>query len=174
MHQTHNTQTLSERYNNVFAAPHSNLSFSSGNPTFLVRGDGAHVWDSDGNQECVNRYNGDWYMNDVGTSITFDSEGNFIVTGHAFNGLGLGEFDITTLKYDINCTNLWEVRYNGPPSQGDYAVKIIADSEDNLVVCGYSRSGYSHRDYIVLKYDPDVQMLWSTRYNGPNYMEDYS
>jgi uncharacterized delta-60 repeat protein len=133
----------------------------------------AVLWDTAGNEKCVARYNGDGDLGDHGVSITFDTQGNFIVTGHALHGTDT-EYDITTLKYDTTGTPLWEVRYDGPVSQGDYATKVIADSQDNVVVCGTSRGGYGHRDYVTLKYDPDGQLLWSKRYNGPGFMEDYS
>ena len=130
------------------------------------------VWDSAGYQKCVKRYNGAGDWSDYGVSITFDIEGSFIVTGSGFQGYG-PEYNITTVKYDCDCNRQWIREYDGPAGEGDYAVKVIADSEDDIVVSGYSRSGESHRDYVVLKYDPDGTPLWVSRYNGPNWREDY-
>jgi len=117
-------------------------------------------------------FNGSGSGSDFAKSVTCDSENSVIVTGHTFAGF-VHEYDITTIKYDSLGQFQWVRYYNGSANEGDYGVKVIADSEDNAVVCGYSRSGTSHRDYKIIKYDPDGTRLWIYTYNGPGFLQDY-
>jgi uncharacterized delta-60 repeat protein len=130
------------------------------------------IWDSNGDVLCEQIYSGPFFLGDFGLSITFDSQGNCIVTGNSLQGFS--QYDIATIKYDTDCSTLWEAVFNGPIDEGDYAAKVRVDSQDQVIVAGYSRSGTSHRDYLILKYNTDGELIWQKRYNGPRYHEDYS
>jgi hypothetical protein len=129
------------------------------------------IWDSSGALQCELIYNGDLFLGDYGTSLAFDSQGDCAVTGYAIHGFN--QYDITTIKYDSFCNEVWETRYDAGIGEGDYGVKVGIDSQDNVIVCGFSRSGTSHRDYLVLKYSAGGGFIWESRYNGPGNHEDY-
>jgi len=118
-------------------------------------------------------YSGSGGGDDFAKSITCDSKNNIIVTGFSFEGFQR-EYDMTTIKYDSLGNHKWTRRFNGGASQGDYGVKVIADSGDNAVVSGHSRTGSSNRDYMIVKYKPDGSQAWTYNYNGPVYKEDYA
>lgn len=69
----------------------------------------------------------------------------------------------------------WIQQFNGPAtgsSQFDIANAITQDEFGNIIVVGQSQSDSSGADIITLKYDPDGQLLWSARYDGPAHATD--
>jgi len=105
--------------------------------------------------------------------IAVDVVGDVFVTGTT---RGVFYNDFLTLKYNSAGIKQWEAIYDGPGggrelSNSDYAVKIVADFNDNLYVAGSSEYGSSHA-YVTLKYDKSSgDTLWTNHY--PGYGIDY-
>jgi len=65
----------------------------------------------------------------------------------------------------------WVARYSGPGLHDDRALKIGADAAGNVYVAGqglYTNGPAIGWDYVVVKYSPSGNQLWSARYNGTN------
>ena len=68
-------------------------------------------YDTDGNELWVNRYEGPGSSDDFGVKIAGDVTGNVFVTGStAFDG----SFDMITIKYDSDGSELWTRSYDWP------------------------------------------------------------
>jgi uncharacterized delta-60 repeat protein len=122
-------------------------------------------YNSDGNLEWVNRYNGPDSSFDEASAITVDKNGNVYVTGNS-TGSGTGS-DITIIKYDKDGLTKWERRYNGPGNDFDEASAIVVDDNGNVYVAGYSTGSGTRGDFTTIKYDHDGNQEWINRYNGP-------
>ncbi len=111
----------------------------------------------------------------IAKSVAVDSAGNVIVTG-ASVGAGTN-FDYVTIKYDANTgADLWAqpLRFNGPSSGSDEALKVLVDSSDNIVVTGRSSGSGTNYDICTIKYSPAGVALWGApaRYNSASNRDD--
>ncbi|MEI6948750.1 SBBP repeat-containing protein [Paraflavisolibacter sp. H34] len=117
-------------------------------------------------QKWVARYTGAFSnLNDQGTDVTSDANGNVYVTG-ASEFTGHYE-DIVTIKYDKNGLVLWEARFNGAASGSDKPQAIAVDAAGNVYVAGHSTSAAGFIDYVTLKYNAAGALQWEKRYAGP-------
>jgi hypothetical protein len=64
-------------------------------------------------------------------------------------------------------TELWNARYDGPASGHDGARAVGTDAGGNVFVTGVSAGIATLDDWATLKYDPDGNLLWESRLNGP-------
>jgi hypothetical protein len=119
------------------------------------------------------RYNGSANQNDEASALTMDKDGNVYVTGQSMrSSTGL---DYVTVKYDPdgNPVSGWPRSYNGLGSGADCAGAIVVDNSGNVYVTGESSGGYAtYTDYATVKYAPDGQLLWQSRYDGPGHLHD--
>ncbi len=122
-------------------------------------------YDSQGNLLWTARYNGSANDDDWAVAMDLDKTGNVFVTGFS-RGIGT-DGDITTFKYDSLGNERWVQHYNGPGNGYDAGYGIRADSAGNVYVAGTSVGNGTNRDYILLKHDPDGNLLWENRYNAP-------
>lgn len=67
----------------------------------------------------------------------------------------------------------WLARYNGPDSLTDEAQIIVLDNEGNVYVTGGSNYQGSFCDIVTIKYNPNGEIQWISRYNGPGNYDDY-
>lgn len=96
-----------------------------------------------------------------------DSNGNVFVTGETYAGIGPGSNDIATVKYSSSGVHLWTRAYNGPANDNDGATAIAVDTGGNCVVVGWRNMGAAGADdWIIIKYDPNGQELWTATYIG--------
>ena len=123
-------------------------------------------YDPAGNQLWTVRYNGVTNSNEYATDLAVDQLGNVYVTGYV-QVYGSGS-DCITIKYDPAGNEQWVRRYMGSGFGYHSGAAIQVDSQNNIIVCGYSEQMFSGRDYLVLKYDPDGAELWASLYTGPN------
>ncbi len=117
-------------------------------------------YDPDGIQLWVKIYNGTENLQDIAESIAVDVAGNVYVTGwsHTF---------YTTIKYNSDGDQLWVQRY-GTGESYDKAKAIFVDNSGNVYVTGESWGGSSTLyDYATIKYNPNGDMQWVSRYDGP-------
>ena len=105
-------------------------------------------------------------------ALQVDAVGNVYVTGGSF-GAGTGQ-DYATLKYDSVGNLNWERRYNGPGNSDDIAYALQIDTGGNVYVTGFSYGDGTEEDYATLKYDPDGNLMWELRYDGPVNLYDFA
>ncbi|MFZ1320781.1 MAG: SBBP repeat-containing protein, partial [Ignavibacteria bacterium] len=107
-------------------------------------------YNSSGIEEWVRRYNGPINNWDAATSIATDNLGNIYVTGYS---LSLnGNFDYSTIKYNLFGDEQWTLRYNGTGNSDDLSYDIALDESGNVYITGSSIGNQSNRDYSTIKY----------------------
>ncbi len=90
--------------------------------------DGVKIWER--------RYHGN--AGAMGSAIAFDSLGNVVISGAAWNSSG--NADYYTAKYtSATGALIWEQRYNGPDNRDDFVFGIAIDAFNNVLVTGYSQ-----------------------------------
>ncbi len=137
-------------------------------------------YDSAGTLIWERRYDGPLSKDDAASAIEVDSSFNvFVGGGAATDSIDSGEFgyistrDFATLKYDLNGTLLWTRLYSGAGHTNDAASAMQVDVMGNVCITGISDGGLGHFfDYATLKYDPDGNLLWERRYDGPSHLYD--
>lgn len=100
---------------------------------------------------------------DMAFDVAVDSEDNVIVTGASLKWT----YDYYTIKYDKNGNEIWGRRYDaghGWPS-ADVAFEVAVDSEDSVIVAGWSHNGNDY-DYYTIKYDKNGVEQWNRGYDG--------
>ncbi len=125
--------------------------------------DGALLWEK--------RYSGLNDLDDYGTVVAVDGDGNVVVTGtsdsdffHSTPG------DFYTAKYaGTNGALLWERRYNGPGNGWDEPYAMAVDASGNVAVTGYSAGGAENSISYTAKYAAsDGSVIWEKR-TAQNY-----
>jgi len=119
----------------------------------------------DGDTAWVRTYKGPGNSWDDGRAIAVDGSGNAYVTGSSFG-------DYVTIKYYENGDTAWVRRYNGPGNGEDCAYAIAVDRSGNVYVTGESPGSGPGWDYATIKYLPNGDTAWVTRYNGPENNDD--
>ncbi|MBO9201624.1 MULTISPECIES: SBBP repeat-containing protein [Niastella] len=127
-------------------------------------------YDAAGNSQWGKRYNGPADTADASTAIAVDVNGNVYVTGQSIGTNG--SYDFATIKYDAAGNTKWVKRYDGPGHGFDGATKIAVDAAGNVYVTGISIGSGTLEDYVTIKYDPNGNLLWVARYNGPDNTND--
>jgi hypothetical protein len=115
------------------------------------------VWEKD--------YDGPAHGFDEPSIIAVDNTGVY-VTGRSEN-TNTGD-DILTIRYDLDGTEKWQARYDGPSHLGDGA-NAMALRGDYLYLGGYVHRGNvsKHADFVVLKYDKLTgEELWDETYDS--------
>ncbi|HEV8629695.1 MAG TPA: hypothetical protein VGV61_05205 [Thermoanaerobaculia bacterium] len=138
-------------------------------------------YDSNGNQQWIQRYDSTSGGDDWPGEVAVDSAGNVVVVGYG----ALGEYqrpyryDIITLKYSAAGQSLWQKRYeNGVPQAGPgdvydlWRAAVTFDAQGNILVTSRSPGETSKYDYAVVKYDSNGNEIWVRRYAGPANCDD--
>jgi len=99
-----------------------------------------------------------------GVSVAADAQNNVYSVNWDYNPAG----DITLTKRDDAGNILWEVSYdNTNTSRHEVATWVETDSEDNIIVAGTIRSGYSNpvdANSLLMKFDPSGNLVWRVVY----------
>jgi len=90
------------------------------------------------------------------TGIAVDSGDNVIVTGNTYNDANR---DFCTIKYDPDGNELWKKIYDSGNTDSSFCVAV--DSQDNVIVAGYSTYYVDTNRPHIIKYDPDGNILWN-------------
>ncbi|MGM0442230.1 MAG: T9SS type A sorting domain-containing protein, partial [Elusimicrobiota bacterium] len=100
---------------------------------------------------------------DYAEAVTVDSEDNIIVTGYTDNG---PDYYYFTIKYSSGLTTVKSsATYANAAGNNDQAHSVTVDSEDNIIITGYSNNG-TNADFFTIKYDSDLVEISSVSYNG--------
>jgi uncharacterized delta-60 repeat protein len=119
-------------------------------------------YNSSGTQQWVQPYNTPLNKDDEASSIVLDDSSNVYVTGY----ITLGNTEIYTIKYNQNGVFQWGYTYGGPGNQDDKAYGIVIDALRNLYIIGYSNCEQTGNDFILLKFNYNGQLKWTSNYNG--------
>ncbi len=107
-----------------------------------------------------------WVNYPGGVSVAADALNNVYTANWDYNPAG----DITLTKRDDAGNIIWEVSYdNTNNSRHEVATWVETDSQDNIIVSGTIRSGYSNpvdANSLVMKYDPAGNLLWRVVYES--------
>ncbi len=128
------------------------------------------MYDSDGAEQWVARYNGSSNTFDYAQAIALNSLGDVYVTGYSDNNRT--RQDYATLKYDSSGKQLWVATYSGPAYHNDRAGGIEVDPSGNVYVTGYSYDSSTRLDYATVKYDSAGNEIWVATYDGPVNLND--
>lgn len=64
----------------------------------------------------------------------------------------------------------WVAHYNNGITNGtNQAVKMALDSAGDIYVAGYSQNSNTNLGYVTIKYAPNGNQLWASRYDSTNY-----
>ncbi|MBL0105161.1 MAG: T9SS type A sorting domain-containing protein [Bacteroidetes bacterium] len=121
---------------------------------------------------------------DRGRGVVLDGQGNVYITGTfttsaTFNGNNIsstGTNSTFVAKYDINGNFQW-VRSSGACCDTTRGNAISVDASGNVYIAGYFKSqttigsnsftSFGSSDVIVMKYDPNGNVLWAKQAGGP-------
>ena len=118
---------------------------------------GATVW--------ISRYNGVANAYDYSQAMVLDQIGNLLITGSSVGSGNL--FDAATIKYGPNGDTAWVRRYDSPVSGSDETHGIGVDSSGNVYVAGHRHIVGTNWNYLIIKYSPSGDTLWTRMYDGP-------
>lgn len=153
----------------ALAVDGNNNVYVTGRSTSSLSYDFATIkYDTDSNEQWVQRYDGPGDANDTGTDLAIDGAGNVYVTGYSYSA-GNGTF--VTIKYNAAGVQQWLAVYDGAAGAADEAYAIALGGSGNVYVTGASASDYVV-DYATVKYDAAGTQLCEARYDGPGNAED--
>ena len=88
----------------------------------------------------------------------------------AVNALALITFALSSRDGTAQIQQAWVARYNNGITNGtNQALKMALDSSGNIYVTGFSQNANSNLGYVTIKYAPNGNQLWATRYDSTNY-----
>jgi uncharacterized delta-60 repeat protein len=128
-------------------------------------------YDSNGNQEWVERYDGPGSYRDEPADMAVDPSGDVYVTGRSLNS---GNYDYATIKYDTNGNQDWIAWYDNN-TQHDYPQALAIDPDGNVYVTGYYRTDIEGSDQYyctTVKYNSLGEYQWDSLYDDPVSEDD--
>lgn len=120
-----------------------------------------------GVQQWVARYdNNDQQTSFDPEDVAVDAAGNVAVTG-SFDA-GNGDFDMVTVYYTSDGTEVWDDIWSGSGFGGnfsDHGTGVAFDSQGNLIAVGWTTQNVTSADYLTIKYSAAGARLWTRTYN---------
>lgn len=97
--------------------------------------------------------------------VAVDQTGNIYSTGFVGDG---SNWDCLIIKCDSDGDTIWTRKYHNPQDLTTRAYDIAVDSFGNIYIAGVLEDvpSTSH-DYLIIKYTPDGDTIWTTTYNSP-------
>lgn len=106
---------------------------------------------------------------DQAVALALDQAGHVYVTGRSKNSLG--DWDFLTIEYNAaNGAALKTVKYDG--GDNDMPTAMAIDASGNVFVTGGCQHSYNNYDYLTIKYNADLDSIWTRHYNNP-HMNEY-
>lgn len=99
------------------------------------------------------------------------AQGTNVYVAGAITGTN-GTYDILTLKYRDTGELEWARRFDGAGHSTDWAAALAIDAAGHVLVAGDSVSVGGTIDFVVLKYGPSGNLLWTYLYDGPGQSWD--
>lgn len=97
-------------------------------------------YDINGSLQWSTTFNGPGNGQDIARVVTLDSGNNVLITGTSFVGnspiLFIPQFDIATIKYDVNGIEQWVQLFSGPLAGFSEPTAIAIDATGNVYVTG--------------------------------------
>jgi hypothetical protein len=121
-------------------------------------------YNSSGETQWVNKYNGAASELDFLNAVTTDDSGNIYVTGNITETDSY--WDIVTIKYDADGNQKWVNIINGTANSYDGGTVIATDNVGNCFVGGYIDNSGTAQDFFLLKYNSSGDEIWRQVYNG--------
>src|SRR5205085_11126570 len=137
---------------NIFATGHS---LGGKIVTLKYNSSGVLIWQK--------IYDGPNSAGDRPNDMKIDRQGNVIITGSS-PGIGAGNNDYITIKYNPNGDSLWVNRYNGNSNDNDEAYSLDLDDSDNIYITGRSINPGTSWDYVSIKYISTGLQAWIATY----------
>ncbi|OWY21748.1 hypothetical protein C7N43_06425 [Sphingobacteriales bacterium UPWRP_1] len=105
-----------------------------------------------------------WFNYPGGVAVAADSQNNVYTANWDYNPAG----DITLTKRDSTGAIIWETAYNNTnTTRHEVATWLDTDNEDNILVSGTIRSGYSNpvnANSLLMKFNSAGNLLWRVVY----------
>lgn len=122
--------------------------------------------------------NQQWFATQTGTGdntdklsvIKSDNAGNFIMGGYTINP-GAGK-DFLLIKINAAGDTLWTRTYNGTGNGSDAITCLGIDAANNIYAGGYGKSITSGKDFLIIKYNPQGDTVWTRYHNGAGNADD--
>ena len=119
-------------------------------------------YDVNGNETWRVYFDAGYQGYDEAWKIELDQESNVVVTGRSMTGTGWG--DIMIIKYNSEGILQWNTQYEGNIASYE-PFELAIDFAGNIILCGMVYpDDDSETDYIILKYNAQGEILWTTRY----------
>jgi Secretion system C-terminal sorting domain len=67
----------------------------------------------------------------------------------------------------------WDRRYSGTANSFDLVSKMLIDKDNNVLVFGSSNETGSVLDFLIIKYSPEGNIIWTKLYNGSGNSFDH-
>ena len=115
----------------------------------------------EGDTLWVRYYNSPFSLGSELYDMAIDNNNNVIVTGSSD---GTNYSDCATVKYDSAGNLLWAKRYDN--GDIDQAFALAVDESGNICITGTSSKPYESDNYIIIKYNPNGDTLWTYTFAG--------
>lgn len=123
-------------------------------------------YDSDGNPLWIAHFSGMGAA--FPAALRLDHAGNPLLACTTLSGDPENlRMAIVTLKYSVQGDLIWAAYHNASSTSRDRASALAVDRQGNIYVVGTTRKPSSSEDIVLVKYDPNGNLLWSDCYNSP-------
>ncbi|KKN35508.1 hypothetical protein LCGC14_0782950 [marine sediment metagenome] len=106
---------------------------------------------------------------DIGFDVAIDSLGFIYIVGTLDSYPSNSDEKILILKYDNTGNLIWNKTWDD--IQNSNGRGLVIDSEDNLIVVGYTNGGV--KDMVIIKYNNSGAKLWEKTWGGSGYEGRY-
>jgi uncharacterized delta-60 repeat protein len=127
-------------------------------------------YNNQGEEQWLRRYNGPANDEDQAYCLAVSPRGDVYVGGYQ-SGIGT-YWDYCLIKYNSAGESVWVATYNGTGNSNDVIWALAIDSIGNCYVTGYSGGQGSSLDIVTIKYNPNGETVWVSRYDGPAHDYD--
>ena len=108
---------------------------------------------------------------DFANSIELTDDGGFMILGTTFS-YGFGQYSMYCIKTDSLGNVLWEKTYGG--SLQDNGASIVKLKDGNYAIAGSTFINSTVNAGMVLKIDPDGNIIWQKKYLGPIKIQEFT
>ncbi|MEO0071004.1 MAG: SBBP repeat-containing protein [candidate division WOR-3 bacterium] len=107
------------------------------------------------------RYDGATHSNDEARAIVVKDDRVIVVGGSTDADLFT---NIVTTVYNTKGESLWTAIYDSPAGGNDFGLVVTVDDSGYVYVAGYASGDTTGWDLIVLKYDSNGTLVWTSKF----------